>query len=241
MPDTGVVLVPTQTSQATALFHGLVPEALRSKAFGVLLDQIAENGGRLTTGMFGTGFLLQCLSDAGRDDVAYSLVATREYPGYGFMLDQGATTLWEHWSRAEHWSRNHPMYSAVSAWFQRSLLGIRQADGSVGWQHIVVKPSVVGDLTWARGHLDTVRGRIRSEWQTNGAGLLFDVEIPANTRATVFVPMSGNQRRDVLEGGVLIVDDGVPRAASPAVQVRAVTDAVCEVSLGGGKYHFEVR
>jgi alpha-L-rhamnosidase len=237
----GVVLVPTQTSQATALWHGIVPGELREEAFAVLLDEIEKNGGRLTTGMFGTGFLLELLSDSGRDDLAYSIVATREYPGYGWMIDQGATTLWEHWSRMEHWSRNHPMYSAVSAWFQHSLLGIRQADGSVAWSEIVVKPSVVGDLEWARGHLDTVRGRIRSEWRRDGGGLSLDVDVPANTRAVIFVPMLGERQREVREGETVIAEGGAATGADPAVEVRAVTGSACEVRVGGGRYRFVVR
>lgn len=238
---TGVVLVRCQSSQATALAAGLVPARSRDAAFAVLLQEIEAAGGHFTTGMFGTGDLLHCLDAADRSDLAYRMVATREYPGYGFQLEHGATTLWEHWSQQRHWSRNHTMYATVSAWLQRTLLGIRQADGSVAWKQIVIAPAVVGDLTWARGHHDTVRGRIASAWQRRGDGLVLDVEIPANTRATVFVPMLGHAQRDVFESGVPIVERGVPTSAEPMLDVRSVDARACVVQLGSGRYHFELR
>jgi len=240
-PATGVVLLRSQSAQATALANGLVPARLHDEARAVLVEEIEAAGVHFTTGMFGTGHLLSALDAAGRNDLAYRLVATREYPGYGFLLDQGATTLWEHWSAQRHWSRNHTMYAAVSAWLQRSVLGIRQAEGSVAWKQIVVAPAVVGDLTWARGHHDTVRGRIASSWLRRGDGLTLDVEIPPNTRAAILVPMLGDERRSVFESGVPIVHAGAATKAEPSLDVRAVGAAACEVHVGAGVYHFEVR
>ncbi len=240
-PATGQVFVRTQTSQATSLRHGLVPPELREKAFGVLLDEIQAKHGRLSTGMFATGDMFEVLSDAGRDDLVLGMVRSREFPGYGYMLDQGATTLWEHWSRIDGWSRNHAMYSAVSAWFRRSLLGIRQAPGSVAWRDIVVKPSVVGDLTWARGHFDSVRGRIGVSWRRSGATVALDVDVPANTNATIVVPMLGRPDASVTESGDLLVDRGRVRPPAGAVHVVGVDASGCEVQVGGGSYHFEVR
>ncbi len=240
-PASGVVLVRSQSAQATALAAGLVPARTRDRALEVLLAEIEAAGGHLTTGMFGTGHLFASLDAAGRNDLAYRMVATRDYPGYGFLVEHGATTLWEHWSQQRHWSRNHTMYSAVSAWLQRSVLGIRQAEGSVAWKQIVIAPAVVGDLTWARGHHDTVRGRVASSWQRRGDGLLLDVEVPANTRAAVLVPMLGNTKRTVLESGVPIVSSGVETKAEPMLDVRAIDAQACEVHVGAGHYHFEVR
>jgi alpha-L-rhamnosidase len=238
---TGVVLLRSQSSQATALAHGLVPARARDAALAVLLAEVEAAGGHFTTGMFGTGDLLTSLDAAGRNDVAYRLVAARDYPGYGCFVDAGATTLWEHWSQQAHWSRNHTIYAAVSAWLQRSVLGIRQAEGAVAWKHIVVAPAVVGDLTWARGHHDTVRGRVESSWQRRGDGLVLEVSIPANTCAVVRVPMLGDATRDVLEHGVPIVRGGVPTRADPSLQVGALDAAACAVHVGAGRYRFEVR
>ncbi|MBX3464610.1 MAG: family 78 glycoside hydrolase catalytic domain [Planctomycetes bacterium] len=240
-PTTGVVLVPGQSSQATALWHGLVPARARAPALATLLAEIAAAGDRFTTGMFATGDLLACLDAAGRNDLAYRLVASRQSPGYGFFVDQGATTLWEHWTRLPGWSRNHPLYAAVGAWLQRSLLGIRQAEGSVAWRQIVVAPAVVPGLAWAQGHHDTVRGRVASSWRRHGDGLVLAVEIPANAQAVVRVPMLGDARREVRESGVPIAQHGTALRADAGLSVRAIDADACEVHLGGGSYHFEVR
>lgn len=238
---TGTVLVPTQSSQATGLAHGLVPARVRDEAFATLLAAIDAAERRFTTGMFATGDLLTVLADAGRDDLAYRLVTSRESPGYGWFVDAGATTLWEHWTRLPHWSRNHPIYAAVSAWLTRSVLGIRQAEGSVAWREVVIAPSVVGGLTWARGHQDTVRGRVASAWARTGDRLVLEVEVPANARATVFVPLLGRLRSDVDEGDVPIVRGGVPTRADASVDVRAVDEHAAEVRVGAGRYRFVVR
>ena len=241
--DTGEVFVRTQSGQATALHHGLVPPELREKAFGVLLDEIQQKQGRLSTGMFATEHMFDVLRDRGRDDLAYAMITSRQYPGYGHMLDQGATTLWEHWSRIDGWSRNHPMYSAVGAWFQRSLLGIRQAAGSVAWREILVAPAVVGDVTWARGHLDTVRGRIVSSWRRSGGRLVLDVEIPANTRATVVVPLLGRRDPTITENGVVLVANGaiLPADVEAGIEVASIGPSGCEVRVGGGVYRFALE
>lgn len=240
-PTTGVVVVRNQSALATTLATGLVPARLREAAFATLLAEIAAADGRVTTGMFGTGMLLDCLDAADRSDVAYQLLSTREYPGYGYQIDHGATTLWEHWSRQRHWSRNHTMYAAVAAWLQRTVLGIRQAADSVAWKRLVIAPAVVGDLQWAQGHHDTVRGRVACAWQRQGSRLLLDVVIPANTRAVVQVPMLGSAERDVLESGEPIVVHGEPTNADPMLVVHAVDAHRCEVHVGAGSYHFEVR
>lgn len=241
--DTGEVFVRSQSGQATALHAGLVPAELREKAIGVLLDEIAHRQGRLSTGMFSTEHLFEVLSDAGRDDLVLAMVRSRECPGYANMLDQGATTLWEHWSRKDDWSRNHAMYATVGAWFQRSLLGIRQAPGSVAWRDIVVRPSPVGDLTWARGHLDTVRGRIVVSWRRDGGRLALDVTIPANARATIAVPLLGRADATLCESGDVLLDKGavVRRDGDRDVVVEHLGDNRCAVRVGGGEYAFELR
>ncbi|MBL9079725.1 MAG: family 78 glycoside hydrolase catalytic domain [Planctomycetes bacterium] len=238
---TGVVVVPTQTSQAIALAHGLVPARLRDEAFAVLLERIAGAGDRFTTGMFATGDLLRALGDAGRDDLALRMVRSRDERGYGHFVDQGATTLWEHWTRKPGWSRNHVLYTAVSAWLQRAVLGIRQADGSVAWRHVEIAPTLAGELTWARGHLDTVRGRIACAWQRTGDRLRLDVEIPPNAQAVVRVPMLGSAQRSVWEGDTPIVQRGVPLRSESGCDVRAVDARFCAVHVGAGRYRFEVR
>jgi len=242
-PDSGDVFVRSQSGQATALHAGLVMPEARDRVLGALLDDIQQKQGRLSTGMFSTEHLFEVLSDAGRDDVVLAMVRSREYPGYGHMLDQGATTLWEHWSKKDDWSRNHPMYVTVTAWLQRSLLGIRQADGSVAWRDVVVKPAVVGDLAWAKGHRDTVRGRIDVSWRRDGGRLSLDVTLPANTRGTVHVPTLGRADATITESGEVLVENGRVATRSPDAMLEVVElgPRSCAVRVVAGTYRFELR
>ena len=115
-PGTGVVASGIQGAQAFALFLDMLPEGERSKALEHLVRNIAdEHGGNLTTGIFGTRFMLDVLSREGRADVAAGLVGQRDFPGWGYMLERGATTLWEHWKFSDNtFSHSHPMFGSVS-------------------------------------------------------------------------------------------------------------------------------
>ena len=94
---------------------GLVPEAARAAAEERMVDQVLrEHDGHIATGIFGTKYLLESLAEAGRADVAYEIVNQKTFPGWGYMLEMGATTLWEHWELSEDvYSHNHPMFGSV--------------------------------------------------------------------------------------------------------------------------------
>ena len=173
---------------------GLVPEDMKAKVLDVLIKDIEAHDYHLTTGIFGTKYLLQALSDNGRDDVAYRIVNQKTFPGWGHMLEKGATTLWEHWEFSDNtFSHNHPMFGSVSEWFYRSILGIRPA--APGFKKFEIKPSVVGDLTSASGHHDCPYGRIESTWIAGDDFVRLMVKIPPNTSATVLVPATNGKAR----------------------------------------------
>lgn len=229
-PVTGRVGPGTQSSQAFALHLGMVPEPSRAAAFRFLLDRLERHDGHLTTGIFGTKFLLDELSRAGRSDVAARLVRQRTFPGWGHMLDNGATTLWEHWQGGtDTFSHNHPMFGSVSAWLYRWLGGIQPAADAVGFDRIVICPQPIAEVAWVRCSHDSVRGRITSSWKRDGARLEMEIEIPANTTALVRVPTTD---------ATLITVNGEAATASPlAKPVRQeVGHGVFEI--GSGRYTF---
>ena len=185
--DTG-----TQASQAFSLALGLVPDDMKSKAVDVLIKDIESHDFHLTTGIFGTKYVFQVLSDAGRNDVAYRIVNNKTFPGWGYMLENGATTIWEHWEYSDNtFSHNHPMFGSVSEWFYKSLAGIQPDPAGPGFKKFIVKPSVVGDMTWVKAHHDSMYGRIESSWKREGNKLAMTVTVPPNTSATVFIPGTG--------------------------------------------------
>ncbi len=183
----------TQASQAFALQLQMFDEGQSKEsdaALEYLIDDLVNrNKGHLTTGIFGTRYMLEVLSRNGHASLVYDLVNSRECPGWGYMLDNGATTLWEHWAFSDNtYSHNHPMFGSVSQWFFNWLGGIQPDHEAVGFDRIVICPQVVGDLKWVRCAYDSIRGPIVSHWRREGQTLYLDVTIPPNTTATVVLP-----------------------------------------------------
>ncbi len=223
----------TQAGLAVALGLGLVPEAERAAAFDALVAKVRTAGGpRLATGIFGTEHLLDVLSRHGRADLAWALVDRKDFPGWGHMLERGATTLWEHWEFSDDtYSHNHGMFGSVSEWLFAWVAGIQPDPAAFGSDRIVFRPQPVGDLTWAKARIRTVRGEVRSEWRLEGRRFVLDVTVPANATATVYIP--GTDPAAVREGGA-------PAASAEGVSFRGVEAGSCLYGVASGRYEFSV-
>jgi alpha-L-rhamnosidase len=203
---------------------GLVPEDMKAKVLDVLIKDIEAHDYHLTTGIFGTKYLFQALSNAGRDDIAYRIANQRTFPGWGFMLEKGATTLWEHWEFSDNtFSHNHPMFGSVSEWFYKSLAGIQPDPSGPGFKKFFIKPSIVGDLTWVKCHHDSMYGRIESSWRRHEDKLILNVTVPPNTTATVTIPGTNIIESGNLVGAKLLRTEG--------------KSSIFEI--GSGSYRFE--
>ena len=187
----------TQTAYVLGLHLGLVPGPLREAAADHLVAAIEAAGWHLTTGFVGVGYLLPALSAAGRTDVAYRLLAQRSFPSWRYMMDQGATTIWERW---DGWSAargfqsawmnsfNHYSLGSVGEWLYRFVLGIDQEPGTAGFGRLVLRPHPGGPLDRAEGSYQSVRGPVRAGWERGGGRFGYRVEVPANAVARVHVP-----------------------------------------------------
>lgn len=135
-----------QTAQCVPLYYGLIDEKNRSSVLEFLRKAVEEKDGHISTGTYGTHCILEVLSTNGMFDLAYNMVMKKDFPGWGFMIEKGATTLWEMWNAGfeEEWygSLNHNVYGSVTDWIERYLIGIRQADGEAGWKKILIQPSL---------------------------------------------------------------------------------------------------
>jgi alpha-L-rhamnosidase len=230
---TGRYNTGTQACQAFALYLGLVPPEEQTRALNVLLRDIQEtHNGHLSTGIFGTKFLLHALADQGRADVAYDVVNQRTFPGWGYMLERGATTLWEHWEFSDNtFSHNHPMFGSVSEWFYKALGGIQPAPDAVGFDRIVIRPHPIGDLKWVKADYESVRGKISSEWRKEKNRFVLRVRIPIGATTEVYVP--AKDKTSVMESG------------SPAEHANGVRwlrmESGCAVfAVESGEYTFQV-
>ena len=191
--DDGRTVQDTQAAYVRALSFGLIPESLRATAAQRLVELIRDAGTHLGTGFLSTGDLLPVLADSGHADVAYELLFQRSAPSWMYMIDRGATTVWEDWEGIDgegvaHESLNHYSKGAVIRFLHTHTLGLRQDADSTAWEAFTIAPLPGGGVSWAKGHLDTPQGRIRVEWRVEGDELVVEVDVPAGSRATVVFP-----------------------------------------------------
>jgi alpha-L-rhamnosidase len=189
----GTTAADTQASYVRALAFGLLPGQVRAAAVDRLVELIRSANTHLGTGFLSTGDLLPVLVDAGRADVAYELLLQRTAPSWLYMVDKGATTIWEAWEGVDdegkaYESLNHYSKGTVLRFLHEYTLGLRQDRGSVAWRSFVIAPTPGPALTWARGSYETPNGTIRVHWQIDGEELRIDADIPAATSARVVFP-----------------------------------------------------
>ncbi len=158
---------------------------------------IKDNKVHFDTGILGTPLLLEVLTNMDRADLAYTLMNQRDFPGFGWMIEKGATTIWETFQGDV--SHSHPMFGSVCAWFYQHLGGISPDPKFPGFKHIIVKPSPVSSLTFVNCSYDSPYGTIKSDWKFEGDDYLQKLSIPANSSATVYIP--GSVGENITEGG----------------------------------------
>lgn len=229
-PD-GTIKGDTQTDYVMALAMNLLPDDLRTAAADRLVANIKAHGMHLTTGFLGTAQLLPVLTQTGHADVAYALLEQTTYPSWGYEIGQGATTIWERWDSLKPDgsfedpamnSFNHPALGSVGEWMYASVGGIAADPSAPGYRHFVVRPVPGGGLTHANVGFDSPYGQIVSKWQRDDADFHLHVVVPANTSATVYVPVADGQ----------VVD------TPPGAQRVGTADGSVEFAVGSGQYEF---
>jgi len=215
-PGTGIINTGVQTSLAAGLFFDLIPSEEKEAALNALIERVINlHDSHLSTGIFGARYLLNALTDAGRADIAASIVKQTTYPGWGYMLEKNATTLWEHWEFSDStYSHNHPMFGSVSEWFFETLGGLAPHEEANGFDRIVIKPRIVGGLSWAKTMYKSIRGEIALDWRIKDGVFSLSTKIPVNTSAILHLPaedasnvMVGDQLASMAEGVSLLREE----------------------------------
>ena len=241
----GVYANGTQTANALALFLDLVPKDAQGPVSGNLFNDIVyAHDSHVTTGFIGVKYLLPLLTRTGQADLAYDLAAKTSYPSWGYMIENGATTLWELWQKRlgpSMNSHNHPMMGSIGAWFYQALAGINVAEDGPGYQRLRIEPQVVRDLTWASASVESVRGTISSSWTHSPGIITLDVVIPVNSVATVIVPKE-EEMTDVTvrETERVIWDNGKFVPGAPGVTGGRPSDGNIVFDVGSGHYSFKL-
>ena len=195
--EDGTIEGNTQAGYAIALELGLLPEALRAKAAARMVDAVKAYDGRMSTGIHTTIRLMNQLSEYGYSDVAYQLLTSRRFPSWFYSIDQGATTIWERWDgyvagrgfqNPGMNSLNHVAIGAVGEWLYRHMLGIQYDESQPGYSHFYIKPQPGKILEHAEGSYRSIAGKIDVSWTCRNKQFTLDVNIPANTEATIVLP-----------------------------------------------------
>ena len=234
----GRLVSGTQTSYVLALNFDMLPESLREQAAKRLADNVKSYYNHLTTGFLGTSYLCPVLSRFGYNDLAYTLLLQKTYPSWLYPVTMGATTIWERWDGQKPDSTfqnpgmnsfNHYAYGAIGDWMYRVMAGLDTFEDGVGYKHSRIRPHIGGGFTNVSAILETYYGKLGCTWKTDGTNLSMDLEIPANTTSTVYVP--ADNAADILEGGKAL-------SLVKEIQVIGREEGYVILKLGSGKYRF---
>jgi alpha-L-rhamnosidase len=233
--DGSVGAQKSQTAHLLALRFELLSTEQKFAALPHLVKNLDDRNWRHGVGFLGVNLLLPTLTDAGHTDGAYYTITGTEFPSWGYSVMQGATTIWERWNSftkangfgdAGMNSFNHYAYGSCVEWLYRTVLGI---DGNAGFGQIVIKPEPGPGVNSARGHYDSIRGRIATAWKLEGGQLALDVTLPANVTAEIHVPA---------DSAGSITESGKPADTAPGLKFLRFENRVAVYAAGSGEYHF---
>ncbi len=237
-PETSQYSNGSQTSSILPLAFGMTPPESRRAVFDALTGKIqTETHAHVGTGLVGGQWLMRVLSDNGRPDLAYTIATQTGYPSWGYMIEHGATTVWELWNGdtadPAMNSGNHVMLVGdLNIWFYEYLAGIRPDPGKPGFQRFSIKPYPVGDLTSVDASYNSIHGEIASRWKREGSSFSLHATVPANTSATIYLPAG--------QTGA-ITESGKPAAEAPGVKYLRWENGAAVFSVESGSYSFASR
>jgi len=186
-----------QTLFATLRYFNIVPEN-ESQALRDSLISAVKNGpsGHFNTGIFGTKYILDALSSFNATDMVYNIVNSTTYPGWGHMIDRGATTIWETWQESDNtYSNCHPMFGSVTGWFYKWLGGISPDPENPGFRKFFLSPSTPQGLEYVNTSYESPFGTIVSNWRKDEDGpYSYEMKVPGESTAMVQLPVGEGQR-----------------------------------------------
>jgi alpha-L-rhamnosidase len=234
----GRLVSGTQTAYVLALQFDMLPESLRPQAVERLVENIRSYDDHLTTGFLGTPYLCAVLTRFGHPEIAYQLLLQETYPSWLYPVKMGATTIWERWDGEKPDSSfetpgmnsfNHYAYGAIGDFMYRDIAGIDTYDSFPGYKKIRIKPHPGGNFSYVNASLKTYYGKVSANWKISGNEFILDAEIPANTRAGIYLPTSD-------AGSVTM--NGEPVSGKNGLNLKTTADGYLFFETGSGAYHF---
>ncbi|RYU95636.1 alpha-L-rhamnosidase [Emticicia agri] len=237
----------TQGANLIPLSLGITKPADRLAVAQNVAANVRAKNDHLTTGFLSTAMLLPALSDAGEHELAYKVAIQKTYPSWGYMIEKGATTMWELWNSDTEKpegmnSRNHFAYGSIGEWFYSYLGGIKLDPLSAGFKHFMIAPMPVGDLKWVESKYESSYGPIASGWNWQGAKFVLKVSIPANASAQIQLPLSGKTNAIVKESEKLILSGNkASKAKIPGITFVKIENNKAIFEVLSGNYTFSVE
>ena len=226
----------SQTACVLPLAFGMVPETERGRVFQHLVEKITqETMGHIGTGLVGGQWLNRVLTDGGRPDLVYGFATNTTYPSWGYMVEKGATTVWELWNGntadPAMNSGNHVMLVGdLIIWLYEDLAGIQSDAAQPGFKHILLHPHPVGDLKWVKTSLRTLHGTVRSDWKIGGGNFQWEITVPPNTTATVYIPA---------KDAASVTENNKPAARADGVRFLRMEAGAAVFEVESGAYRFK--
>ena len=198
----------------------------------------------LMTGFIGTAWINRLLSDLGYSQTAYQILQQKTYPSWLYSVEQGATTIWERlnsYTREHGFSGNNSMnsfnhysFGAIGSWMYNHSLGIERDEDNPGFKHFILQPEhdPTGQMTWAKGHYDSMYGRIESSWEIKEGVRIYRFWVPSNTTATLHLQATGAN---------MISEGNRPLESSKDIQIVNEKDGKVIMKLQSGEYQFIIN
>lgn len=200
-PETGKYVEGNQVSQAFALLSGVTPSSEKQKVYNNLVDKVLYKFPYYDTGSSGQALYTRYFIESGeRMDLIYELLKDKRHPSYGYFIEKGMTAWPEYWS-ADSTSRIHTCYTGIGGYFIKGFGGIRPDPENWGMQNMIIKPAIVGDLTYANTSYESMYGDVVVNWKKDNEKAFLHIKIPVNTSAKVYIP--AKDKNAVKEGSKL--------------------------------------
>ncbi|MCU6712476.1 glycoside hydrolase family 78 protein [Paenibacillus sp. J5C_2022] len=245
--EAGIYRPGNQSANVFPMYLDLVPDAHTDSVLQqIVQDVIERHDYHLTTGTMCTKYIMEVLSEHGYHDVAAGLAMQTTSPSWGYMVENGATTIWERMdsvSDDDLWSRNHPMFGSISSWFYKYLGGIQVDEEGPGYERFIIKPYVLDALRFVECGVKTVRGPVACRWETAPATFKLEVTIPWNSTCSIMIPMHTGAlaAATILEGDQVIWKNNETVASREGIiELRRVDDHVV-VTVQSGSYCFTAQ
>ncbi len=177
-----------QIDYVMPLMVGAVPENLYDELFAKFQNKLLkEDKGHLTTGLSGTYMMIKFLHSIGRNDLINIFASKTSYPSWGYMIRQGATSIWEYWDGKR--SCIHNCYNSIGSWFYKGLAGINPSESAPAFKEIIIAPCFFRNVRWVEASFESIRGTVEINWQLEGNQVKLMVNVPTSTIAAIFLPL----------------------------------------------------